>query len=178
MNFQVYEGVALQTRKHYQSHGNGISATLHEEFWLRFDDGREDRVHLTDVDLPIRVSHRIALVYLDGWLAAVINRTTDRYVAFPPTMPAVSAWRQFFTLFVPALAAIPIFLVFLIGLLIVWPSPPGFVIALLTIPTLATAMIGVGWLEKPLLRKVQHNRDQLNSFHNKIAELSARRNLG
>ncbi len=175
MELQTYEGVVLQSRKHYQSHGNGISATLHLEFWLRFDDGREHRVHLTDVDIPIRASQRVALVYYRDRLAAVINRTTHRYLEFPPGAPAISAWRKFFTLFVPALGAT----LLLVGLLY-WgfslrTSPPWYMVVLPPPLVFALALVGVAWLEKPLLRQAQHHRYQLDTFHKRIAALSASR---
>lgn len=102
MEVQIVEGTALQSQKQYQSHGQGIAATLHSEFWLRLPDDSERRVSLVNCDFPIRQSNQVALVYVDSMLGAVVNKTTGEWMRLP-TVPALSPMNSFLRLFVVAL---------------------------------------------------------------------------
>ncbi len=66
-----YEGTGF-------THVNSIR-TVHEqlsEFWVRYDNGNEDRLNFRNIDVPARAGHRLALLFRGNNILAVRNANT------------------------------------------------------------------------------------------------------
>jgi len=104
IEFKILSGEVIDTSKHSETHvsssggggyvgqhGGHVSApavssktiTKHE-FWVRTDDGKEEEIQLSGVDISLRKSQKITLLYAalvgtnDGYCVAVINHTTGK----------------------------------------------------------------------------------------------------
>jgi len=81
------------------SNGNGsghidpiqISSTnsVHQEFWLKAEDGSEHSIMLDDCDIPIKPGHKITMVTAnlvnsnDSWWAILVNHTIKKHYYLP-----------------------------------------------------------------------------------------------
>jgi hypothetical protein len=78
-------GHVIDTQKRYQSYGGGISPTLHQEIWIKDQNGVETHIHLVDEeDVPLRKGHLIRIVFFEGRPVGLINFSTNKYINFEP----------------------------------------------------------------------------------------------
>jgi hypothetical protein len=61
-------------------HGNGsIGTDVHREVWIRQHDGLERKFSFTNIDVPARQGHRVALLLDGARRVAFINFSTEQY---------------------------------------------------------------------------------------------------
>ena len=78
-------GQVIDTQKRYQGYGGGISPTLHQEIWIKEQDGTETHIHLIDeVDVPLRKGHLIKAIFFEGRPVGLINFSTNKYINLEP----------------------------------------------------------------------------------------------
>lgn len=86
--FSSIQGTVIDPRKHYQSNGGGIPATVHQEFWIRSSGQQEFPVHILGQEIPVRSGHIVRLIYHNEILVAALNLSTESYINL------VSGWDE------------------------------------------------------------------------------------
>lgn len=84
-NFTHVTGHVIHSHQHYQGHGEGIAATLHQEIWIAEPNGYERHIHLIDeAKIPLRKGHVIEVIYNGKQIVGLINYNTKQYINFVP----------------------------------------------------------------------------------------------
>lgn len=82
--FTLLTGTAAESKKHYESHGGGAPAMLHQEIWLRTSEQKDVPIHLVGHEIPVRQGHQLLVIYLNGSPVAILNKTTEQYINLVP----------------------------------------------------------------------------------------------
>ena len=70
------QGTILHFDKRYISRWGGIPALLHQELWIKADDGEEIHVEIDRIPYPCRRGHSVSVLLHKGDPVGIINYTT------------------------------------------------------------------------------------------------------